>query len=266
MLLGGILGDGVNVTLDVGDPFSGVVLSFSVDLGILSASLLPDLFLSGLSSLLVDTTGGLTDESGIGVDFVQGLGVVKRIVLLDVVSISVRFLLSNGTLDFVGVDDSGDIRVGHFMDGKGPSFLLLAGLSVSSKDVVKLLEGTFGPDDESSDMTSWGQLKEVKSADMSDFDSGDVSESLDEGNIGTAVDDQRSSSGSVSSVSVFSFSSSDLDGINDFLDIGPGTNVLKESNGFLGSFDLFGGVSDNQGEFGDVVNSVSSGLDQGKNN
>lgn len=172
--------------------------------------------------------------------------------------------MSDGGLDLIGVDDSGDVRVGDFVDGKGPSFLLLAGLGVGSEDIVEFLEGTFGPDDESADVASGGQLEEVESADVSDFDSGDVSQGLDEGNIGTAVDDQGSSSGSVSSVSVFSFSGSDLDGVNDLLDIRPGTDILEESDGFLGSFDFFGGIGDDQGEFGDVVNSVSSGLDQGE--
>lgn len=169
-------------------------------------------------------------------------------------------------MDLVGVDDSGDVGVGHLMDGKGPSFLLLAGLGVGSEDVVEFLEGTLGPYDESSNVTSGGQLEKVESADVSDLNSGNVSQSLDEGNISSTVDNQRSSSGSVSSVSELSFSGSDLDGVNDLLDIRPSSDILEESNGLLSSFDFFGGIGDDQGEFGDVVDSVSSGLNQGKDN
>lgn len=97
---------------------------------------------------------------------------------------------------------------------------------------------------------------------MSDLNTGDVSESLDQGHIGTAVDDQRSSSASVSSSSGLSASSSNSGGVNDFLNISPSSDVLQESDGFLGSFDLLSSVRDNQGEFGDGVNSVSSGLDK----
>ena len=89
MLLGGSLGDGADVALDVGDPLSGVVLSLSVELGVGGTSLLADLLGSGLSSLVVDTSGGLTNESGVGVDLVQSLGVVQRVVLLGVVSVGV---------------------------------------------------------------------------------------------------------------------------------------------------------------------------------
>ena len=201
MLFGGSLGDGADVSLNIRDPFSGVILSLSVNLGVLGTSLLTDLFLSGLSSFFIDASSCLPNESSVGVDFIQSLGVIKRIVLLGMVSGAVRFLLSDGTLNLIGVDNSGDIGVSHLMDGESPSFLLLTGLSVGTEDVVKFLESTFGPDDESSYVTSRSQLKEVKSADVCDLNSRNISESLDEGNISATVDNQWSSSGSVSSVS-----------------------------------------------------------------
>ena len=150
------------------------------------------------------------------------------------------------------------------MSGKSPSLLLGTGLLVGTEHIVEFLEGRFSPDDESSDVTSGGQLEEVESADVSNFNSGDVSQSLDQRNVSSTVDDKRSASASVSSVSKFSLSSSDLDGVDDFLDISPSSNILQESNSLLGSLDLFGGVRHNEREFRDGINSVSSGLNEGK--
>lgn len=135
---------------------------------------------------------------------------------------------------------------------------------VSSEDVVQLFEGRFSPDDESSDVSSGGKLKKVESADVSDFNSGNVSQSFNERDIGSAVDNERSSSASVSSVSKFSSSGSNFNSINDFLNISPGSNISEESGGLFSSFDLLSGISNDQGEFGDVVDSVSSGLDKGE--
>lgn len=149
--------------------------------------------------------------------------------------------------------------------GKVVSLLLSRGLSPGSEDLVQLLESSFSPDDESSDVSSWGKLEEVKSADMSNFNSGNVSKSLNEGDIGTTVDNQRSSSGSVSSVSELSFSSSNLDGVNNLLNISPGTGISKELNGLFSSFNLFNLVADDERKFGDVINSVSSSLNKRKN-
>lgn len=77
--------------------------------------------------------------------------------------------------------------------GKGVALLLGRRLSPGSEDVVELLEGTLSPDDKTANMTSGGKLKEVESANMSDFNTGDVSKGLDEGDIGSRVDHKRSS-------------------------------------------------------------------------
>jgi len=131
-----------------------------------------------------------------------------------------------------------------------------------SEDVVQLLEGRFSPDKESSDVSSRGELEKVESADVSDFNTRNVSEGFNERDISSTVDDQRSSSASVSSVSEFSFSGSDFNSVNNFLNISPGSDVLEESDGFFSSFDFLSSIRNDQGEFGDVANSVTSGLDK----
>lgn len=177
---------------------------------------------------------------------------------------SVSFGTSDDRLNLIGVDDSGEIGVSDFVSGEVESLLLDTWIFIGSEDVVELFEGSFSPDDESSDVPSWCELEEVKSADMSNFDSWNVSEGLDEGDIGSAVDNKRTSSGSVSSVSKLSFSCSNLDSVNDFLDISVSSDISQESDGFLSSFDLFSVVVDDQGEFWDAIDSVSSGLNQGE--
>jgi hypothetical protein len=264
VLLGGVVGDGLDVSLDVFHPLARAVLSVAVDLCLSGASLLAELGLSGLSALLVDASGSLTGESGTGLDDVEGLGVVEGVVFLGVVAVDVPLGGSDGRLDLVGVDHAADVGVGDLVVGEGPALLLGARLGVGAEDVVELLEGAFSPDDESTDVASGGELEEVESADVSYLNSGDVPEGLQEGDIGSAVDDQRSTSASVSSVSELALSGADLDGVDDLLDISPGADVLEESDGFLSPFNLLGGVGDDEGEFGDGVNSMSAGLDEGE--
>ena len=135
---------------------------------------------------------------------------------------------------------------------------------MSSVDVVEFSEGSFSPDDESSDVSSGGELEKVKSGNMDGFDSRDVSKGSQEWDIGPTVDNKRSSSGSESSVSVFSVSSSDLDSVGNLLDIGKGANVLEEFHSLFSSLDSFDGVINNKREFRDLINSVASGLNQGE--
>lgn len=218
--------------------------------------------MSSLSSFFVGLSGSFSLKSGVGVELIQLLAVGQRISLLDGVSSLVSLLSSDGSLDFVGVDDSTQIWVGDFVVRKNVSLFLFSGELVGSENVVEFLEGIFSPDDESSDVSSWGKLEKVESADVSDFNTWNVSQSLEKWDVLSAVDDQRSSSGSVSSVSLFSSSSSDLAGINNLLDISPSTDVLQESDGFSGSFNFFDSVVNDQWEFWDLINSVSSGLNQ----
>ena len=113
-------------------------------------------------------------------------------------------------------------------------------------------------------MSSGGELEEVESRNMNGFNTGNVSQSSDKWDIGTAVDDKRSSSGSESSVSIFSVSGSNFNSISNFLNICESSNMLKEFDSFFCSLDSFSRVINNQWEFRDLVNSVSSSLNQRK--
>lgn len=247
------------------DPFSGVVASLLLDFLLIGGQSL--LFLDQLFSLLsvslVGLSGGFSDELGVGVEFVHGLVVVEGVGLLAEPG-GGSLDWSKGGLDFVGVNDPAQVGVGDDTPGEVVSLLLVSGSLEGSEDVVEFLEGSFSPDDESPDVSSWGELEEVHSRNVDGFDSGHVPQSSDQRDVGSAVDNQRSFPGSVPSVSYLSSSGSDGDGVDHLLHIGVGSHRSQESHGFLGSFDLLGAVVNNQREFGDSINSVSSGLDQGE--
>ena len=46
--------------------------------------------------------------------------------------------------------------------------------SVGSEDVVEGSEGVFGEDNESAEVTTWGELEEVESVDVAGIDTGEV--------------------------------------------------------------------------------------------
>ena len=106
------------------------------------------------------------------------------------------------------------------------SFFLDCCIFMSSKDVVELFESTLSPNDESANMSSWCQLEEVHSGDVNGLDSWDVPEGLNQRDVLSTVDDEWSSSSSVSSVSNFPSSSSNSDGINHFFHIGVCSNCF----------------------------------------
>lgn len=86
MLLLGIVGNGLQVSIDVADPLTGVRLSLTNDLLLSSskASLFSKTSLTSGTTFLVGTPGSLADESGVGVDLIKSLGVVQGVVLLGV--------------------------------------------------------------------------------------------------------------------------------------------------------------------------------------
>lgn len=157
-------------------------------------------------------------------------------------------------MDLVRVDESCDIRVGDLGDGEVEARLLLV-------DLVKGGNGRLGPDDESSDVSSRSQLEQVELVNGAGLDSGNVLESSDNSLI-LGVNDQRTSSLSVSSVSHLSLSSSDLSRVGDLGDIGVSRDSLQELNGSLGLGGGLDGGRDDEGDLLDLLDSVTSSKDQ----
>lgn len=136
-------------------------------------------FVEGLASLLLGFLGGLSvcldlSSSGIlsvglglefsgssdGVTWVESLheaSVLEWVLLLLLVENSVGSDLSKLGLDLITVDDSSEISACHNISVKDISALFNTLGSVVTEDVVECLEGVLGPDDESAEVTTWGE-------------------------------------------------------------------------------------------------------------
>lgn len=97
--------------------------------------------------------------------------------------------------------------------------------------------------------------------DVASVDSGEVSGSSLDVVVLISVDNERSLSENVSGVSHFTLSSSDLSGVSGSSEFLSSSELSEGSDEGLGGFDVQG-VND-QGEFWDFRDSVSSGEHQG---
>jgi hypothetical protein len=235
-----------------------VLLLFFSGHGLEESSLGLNSKFSSLSVIFVGLLFHSLNVSQIGVQFFHSTDVLQWVLLLLRVEGSVFLAVSDSRLNSIGVDDLGNIRVGQDSSVEVISTLALSSNSVSSEDLVKSLEGRFSPDDESSEMSTRSQLLKVKSVDVANFNTGDVSDSSDEGGVFVAVDEEGTLAESVSSVSELSFTSSDDLSVGDSFNIFVSAESLQESNSILSLFDTFELVIDNQRKVGDVVDSVAS--------
>jgi len=111
-------------------------------------------------------------------------------------------------------------------------------------------------------MSSRSKLQKIQVVDADQLDSGNVSESLDEGTLGVE-DYQRTSSLNVSSVSHLSLAGSELLRFHDSLDIGGSVQSLEESLSLGSLVDVVNSlVVNNEGDLSDGGDSVSSGHDE----
>lgn len=195
--------------------------------------------------------------------------VAQRVLLLDVGT------LGNGTtlggaqdaLDFGAVDQTGEIGVGNQVGGQEEVLLQLGGLGGGAVDVVEGLEGGGGPDDETTEVTTGGELEEVEGVDVASLAAGHVAEALNEllAINGRVVDDKRTAALSVTSASHLTLTSSELLGLLGLEHIGTSTNGsqdLEGSSGLGGSGTLEDGGVDNQGNLGDGGDLVATGEQQ----
>lgn len=206
-----------------------------------------------------------SNDGGIWVQGFQSSGVSQWVLLLLGVDGSVFSLVSKSTLDGVGVDDLGNIGIGQDSSMEVISTLFLAGESVASEDLIKGLESRFSPDDESSEVTTGSQLSKVKSVDVGDFDTWDVSDGSEESDVFVVVDEEGTSLESVSSVSELTLTRSDGLRVDDSFNILISTESLEEGDDVLGLFNTFDFIVNNQRKVGDSIDSVTSGEDEGSN-
>jgi len=214
-----------------------------------------------LSSLSVVFVGLLVHSlkgGKVGVKLLQSIEVLQWVLLLLRVEWLVFSTVSDNALDGIGVDDLCNVGVGQDGSVEVVASLFLRSNSVSSEDLVKGLEGRFSPDDESSEVTTRGQLSQVKSVDIADFNTWDVSDGSEESDVFVVVNEKWASTESVSLVSEFTLTSLDGLGVGDSFNIFVGTESLQESDDVSGLFNTFELVINNQWEVGDTADSVAS--------
>ena len=249
--LEGLLHGGPDLVEDLASALGGLLVGLAVLLDVGGSHL------SSLSLLLL--LGGASDLVE-GVKSVHEGAVLKRVLLSDVLDLGSLDLSELG-LDLVGVDDSGEVSAVHHVSVEDVATLLDVGSSVVAEDAVEGLEGVLGPDDESAEVTTGGELEEVKSVNVDEVDTWEVSGGSLHILILLSVDDEGTTSEDISGVSHFALASSDLLGVSRSLHVITSTNTLEGLEEGLSGVNIEG--LNNQGELGDVLDLVASSHNQG---
>jgi len=246
---------------------SGLVESLSAGRELLGSGLLGlSLCLESLASGLLGQTGLLLlaglDGSLVRVEGDLDSGHLEGVSLLGKSNLDGGHWAQHG-LDLIGVDDTGQVSVGHERTRQVEAVLEFGALLVCAEDGVQLLEGTLGPDDESAQVATRSQVQERQVINQSELNTRKVSESLVE-SLGHVIDDERTSSLSVSSVSGFANTTADLLGVSRLLNIIHSTNLGQGALGIFGFGNTVKGVRHNQRKFRDVLDAVATSHNEGR--
>ena len=93
-----------------------------------------------------------------GVEFFHEFFIFQRIFLLDIMNNLVGPDWPDDTLDFVRVDNSGQISVGHNRSMELVAFFQEGLFGDSAEKQVQMLKGGLGPDNESAQLATGCQL------------------------------------------------------------------------------------------------------------
>jgi len=189
-------------------------------------------------SLLVRSKKLLSAEGlNVRVKLDHNAEILERILLSLATSGSVGFRWIKARLDFARVDDSVKIRISHQWTRKGVSKFECGFLAVSSVELVKFLECGLSPDDESAEVTTGSQTKNVEAIDAENINTRKVTEGAYNRCL-FVVDNQWTSSLNVSPVAALSLSSADLLAVFHFLHISISFDGFQELNSLRGLFQV----------------------------
>jgi len=224
--------------------------------------------LSSLGSLGLDGGGslGLSILLELGKDLSLLLGewvellhdslVGKWVLLVLIMGSNAGSNLSKLGLNLIGVDNSADIGAAHDGSVESISLLFLGDVRWGSEDAVKGLESILGEDDKSSEVTTWGELEDVKSVDVASIDTWEVSGGLLHTGGLVSVNNKWTLSHDVSGVSVFASSGSDLLRSSNLGEIITSSEALESSEEGLGVWK--GKVVNDKWELWDLVDVMTS--------
>lgn len=147
------------------------------------------LFASLLLLLLLGGTSDLVE----GVKSVHENAIGKRVLLGATLNSGRDLGSAELGLDLVGVDDSGEVSAVHDVAVEDIATLFDVSSAVVAEDTVECLEGILGPDDEATEVTTRGELEEVKSVNVDKVNTGEVSGGSLDALVLLTVDDKGAS-------------------------------------------------------------------------
>jgi hypothetical protein len=223
------------------------------------------LLLGNLASLALLSTNNLStaDDLLVGVEAVHDTSVLERVLLLGEGSlVNLVTLGASNRLNFVRVDETGDVRVGDDVGGK--NIVLLEGSRglVGTVELVEKSESASGPDDETTNVTTGSELKQVQVADVDNLNTGKVAESLGD-TIVLTIDNEGSTALTVAAVTDLTNTSTELARVGNLNDISVGVEGLEKSNSFLGLGESLNLVGNDKRNFLDLLNAVTAGQHKG---
>jgi len=110
--------------------------------------------------------------------------------------------------------------------------LVIRDLVEGAKDFVENLEGTLSPDDETTNVTTGGKLKEIEPLDIDKFDSWNVSESF-HNTLVLVIYNEGATALTMPTIPEFSFPSAKFTGVGDFDNISMSFQRLQEGDCLL---------------------------------
>jgi hypothetical protein len=177
---------------------------------------------------------------GVWVKFLHGSLVLQWVLLGRSLDEWVALLLTELALNLIRVDDSGKISAGHHASVECVATLLDTSLSVGTEDFVQVLEGISSEDDESTEVTTWSKLQQVKSMNAAGVDTWEIAcDSLDVGVLVT-VDNEWTLSHLEAGVSHLVETGTGSLAKTNTLHVCSGTNVVETSKESLGGINVQG--------------------------
>lgn len=128
---------------------------------------------------------------------------------------------------------------------------------MGSEDKVQSLEGIGGEDNESSEVTTWGKLEDVKSSDVAYVNTWQVSSGSFDTLGFVSIDDKWSLSQDVLGVSIFSLTSSGMSGLSNLVEVVTNTEVVEGTDEGFGVWEVK--VVNDEWELWDIVDLMASG-------
>lgn len=168
---------------------------------------------------------------------------------------------SDDRLDLIAVDNARHVGISDFR-GREEVVLLENGCFVEcSEYFVETSEGTFGPDDEAAEMASRGKLEKVEAGDIDELYTRQIPESAND-TLVFVIHNERTTSLPMAAVTQFAFTRAEFARIRHLDDVSVGVDRLEEGNSFFGLGIGLDSVTNDEGDFADLLDSVPAREDE----